>query len=149
MELVIAQLKEGENPFTFSSVNDAWMAEIITDVEKQGYRLKSPLTSELSLVNSEPEYYLTGKLHFDVEQSCSRCADNFKLHIDHPFHVSLVHIANYKAKIKENADNDTDLDVNFFEGNEINLAPLLEEQFFLSIPYQVVCKDSCLGICQH
>lgn len=149
MKLLISQLHEGENPFQFESSRDAWMGEVLTQVEAQGYRLESPIAANVRLTKLEPDYYMKGQLAFDVQQTCARCAEMFKLPIKHQFDVALAHINNVKVRKVELAEESEELDINFFEGNEIDLSPIIKEQFFLSIPYQSLCNEACKGICQH
>jgi len=40
-----------------------------------------------------------------------------------------------------------ELDVNFFEGDEIDLAELVEEQVLLLLPPAETCRDDCKGLC--
>ncbi len=150
MKLVISQLKEGENLFDFDSTKEPWLIEMIKRITDTGHTFLSPMHVHFNLVQSDPDYFLKGKMDFHVEQICARCAETFDQSIKHPFAVSLAHVESnraHKTKSKEE-EEDTDLDINFFEGNEIDLAPLLEEQFFLSLPYKSTCSETCKGICQ-
>ncbi len=149
MKLLISQLIEGPNSFHFESQRDSWMGEVAARVGKAGHKVLSPLVADLSLTKLEPDYYLRGQMSFEVEQSCARCAEAFTLPIQHSFDVALAHVEHGRVKSVEIAGESEELDVNFFDGNEIELGPIVEEQFFLSLPYQAVCKDSCKGICQQ
>ncbi len=148
MKLIISQLNEGENPFSFNSISEPWLTKLVQSITEKGYQFVTPLSTEFKLIKSEPDYFIKGKINFGIEQSCARCAESFALNIKHPFGVSLAHIASSRPQKAPEKDEETDLDINFFEGNEIDLAPILEEQFFLSLPYQSICSESCKGICQ-
>lgn len=149
MKLLISQLHEGPNPFHFLSGKDAWVNTLVTELETDGYRLKSPLEVNLELTKVEPDYFMRGKMAFEVEQACARCAESFKFSVKHPFDVALAHVENSKVKSADISAQSDELDINFFEGNEIDLDPILKEQFVLSLPYQTVCNRDCKGICQH
>lgn len=125
------------------------MDELAHRVTKQGYVLKAPMAIDVQLTKLEPDYYLRGTMGFAVEQSCARCAEAFSLPISHPFNVALAHVSHGKARSPELTEESEELDINFFEGNEIDLSPIIEEQFFLSLPYQSLCKEDCKGICQQ
>lgn len=150
MKLQISQLKEGENPFQFDSLKDGWVKEVIQHVEKQGYEVQGPLRVDINLTKLEPDYYLRGKLDFAVQQNCARCAEAFSLPIEQEFSLALAHISTAKTRgaTALTEEESEELDVNFFEGTEIELGPIVEEQFFLSVPYQSLCKSNCKGICQ-
>jgi uncharacterized protein len=40
-----------------------------------------------------------------------------------------------------------DADEERFDGRKIDLDPILREQLLLALPMNVVCKDSCEGLC--
>ena len=40
-----------------------------------------------------------------------------------------------------------DLDTFAFDGEVIELEPLLREQFVLSLPYAPLCREDCKGLC--
>jgi uncharacterized protein len=40
-----------------------------------------------------------------------------------------------------------DLDLFPFDGDKIDLEPLMREQFVLAIPYAPLCKEDCKGLC--
>lgn len=149
MKLITSQLHEGENPLSFSSEKDAWVQTLVNDISEQGSVLRSPMGLTLSLTKLEPDYYLKGRMVFEVEQSCSRCAESFGLKISHPIELALVHGTSGTSSQKTALTEETDqLDVTYFDGPDIDLDPLMKEQFFLSLPYQAVCKADCRGVCQ-
>ena len=145
MKLLVSQMIEGETAFHFVSDKDGWVREVLHRVEKRGYHVLETMRLDVKLTKFEPDYYLRGQLQFDIEQTCARCADNFKMPVQHRFDVALAHVS--VPKVNRFALSE-ESDVNFFEGNEIDLAPLVEEQFFLSIPYQAFCNPGCKGMCQ-
>lgn len=152
MKLLVTQLHEGENAFSFDSQKDAWLRDVVGAVRGQGHEVPGTMQVEMRLTKLEPDYYLRGRLRFQVKQACARCADVFPLPIDHAFDVALAHVTQHgvkKARPETIAEESEELDINFFEGPEVDLAPIVQEQFFLSLPYQSLCSDTCQGICQR
>jgi uncharacterized protein len=147
MKLGLAQLHEGENPFQFSE-NEAWVREVVGRLEKQGTRLVGQVAIQLVLTKLEPDYYLRGQLAFSVEQTCGRCAEAFTLPIVQTVELGLAHVKTKKPNHDELSEESDELDVVYFEGFDIDLAPLIEEQILLSIPYAPICRADCKGICQ-
>lgn len=148
MKLAVTQLTEGDSFFKFSSLQDPWVKKIIQNVAEQGYRVNGDLKLDLQITKLEPDYYLRGQMAFEVEQSCSRCAETFPLDINHSFAIALAHSGNNKPVTPAMAEESDELDVHFFEGHEVDLAPIFQEQFFLSLPYQSLCGEECKGVCQ-
>lgn len=149
MKILIKQLSEGEHAFQFDSAKDTWVKEVLQGISKQGYALKGDLALQFSLTKLEPNYYLKGQMRFSVGQCCARCAEDFALPIAHPFAVAMVHVSNDAKPPPEFTEAQNELDINFFDGNEIDLKPVISEQFFLSLPYQSTCSPDCKGICQQ
>lgn len=149
MKLGLAQLYPGENSFHFSTQADAWVRELVGRLAGQGTKIPGPLDIQLQLTKIEPDYYLRGQLAFGVEQVCGRCAETFTLPIVHTVELGLAHV---KTKNPANeallSEESEELDILYFEGYDIDLAPIIEEQVFLSIPYAPVCRTDCKGICQ-
>src|SRR5688572_21036314 len=112
MKLLISQLHEGENHFKYESSRDAWMGEVVSHVEKQGYKLLSPLAADIHLTKLEPDYYMKGTLEFQVEQLCARCADPFSFGVKHPFEIALAHVNSTRVKPELSEESD-ELDVTF------------------------------------
>lgn len=149
MKLGLAQLRTGENLFAFSGTQEAWLKEMGNHLETQGVHLARPIEAQLRLTKLEPDYYLKGVLKFEVEQACARCAEDFQMGIEHPFELGLAHVTRGKETPADALSEESEeLDICYFEGPEIDLAPILEEQVLLSLPYTAICKPDCKGICQ-
>lgn len=93
---------------------------------------------------------LKGKLSGEMRQVCSRCAEDFVA----PFSKSFV-TAFYKSEenIKSFGaameDIDGSFDLEFLEGNDIDLAAVIHEQVALEIPFQPLCSENCMGLCSQ
>ena len=151
MKLLISQIADGENRLGFNSVRDVLVKKLMEEIEKsdEGLRFSGPLQVDLNLTKLEPEYYLRGSLACEISQNCARCAEANPFAVKFPFELGLAHIVHQKAKDPALTQESDVLDIIYFEGPELDLAPILEEQFFLGRPYQLVCKESCQGLCQQ
>jgi len=142
MKLVISQLKPGENLLSYSSEKEGQLKSLLQDLNEEGFSIKSPLEFTGTLHKHEPDYYLQGNLTWTIQQDCSRCAETFLQPLSHDFNLALAH-SGLKQEDNEN------LDLFLFDGNDLDLKPLLHEQFVLSVPFQSICNSDCKGICQH
>ncbi len=158
MKLNTSQVFPGENALQFSSQKDGWVQNLVTRVSASGYEFTAPLALDLRLTKLEPDFYLKGTLGCHVIQPCARCAESFELKINHRFEIAFSKLNSRRGKSRfENNTGSTsestaemnEVDINFIEGNEIDLSPVIEEQFFLAIPFQSVCQESCKGMCQR
>lgn len=139
---------EGQNSFHFDSRKDDWMQEVVKRVEAQGYRVNGPLQSDIEVTKLEPDYYLKGKLQFSVEMPCARCAEAVAQAVAYPFEMAMAQVSTARGRNVTIAEESEELDISFFEGNEIDLVPVIAEQFVLSLPYRFLCGPDCKGICQ-
>lgn len=149
MKLNTKHISPGESKLDFSSSRDGWMQNLVTKVKSRDYCLKAPISVSLSVTKVEPDFFMRGNLQSAIVQPCARCAENFTLALNHRFDIafSQINSRQLQSTIKQSGEID-ELDINFFDGHEIDLAPVIEEQFFLAIPFQSICKPDCKGICQ-
>ncbi len=150
MKLTVTQLKEGENAFDFASGKDPWVKALAQRIELQGTPLHGEVKAHVSLTKLEPDYFLKGEVIYSADQTCGRCAETFILPVTQTFEMALAHV-NPKlraAKPETLAEESEELDIQYFDGPDLDLAPLLEEQILLGLPYAPICKSDCKGICQ-
>ncbi len=84
---------------------------------------------------------IEGRAQADFLGCCSRCAEEAKLSIDRGISMVLKpHAATEKEEIE-------DLQLGYYDGKEIDLAPIVEEQLILALPYAVLCRNDCKGLC--
>lgn len=152
MKLVVAKLKEGENCFAFTSQGGGWLQTVVEHLEKTGHKLEGQMAVEISVTKLEPDYYLRGSLDAKVWQTCARCAEGFVLPVHQNYEFGLVHVSapesKEQSKLVRQEEKD-ELDLTYFEGGEIDLGPIIEEQFYLSLPFQALCREGCKGVCQQ
>ncbi len=84
--------------------------------------------------------FLSGRGYFKAEMLCSRCGEPFDVNFDADLSMVL------KPKGRSN-DEVEDVNLGFYEGREIDLDPIVEEQLILALPYQILCQESCKGLC--
>ncbi|USG67732.1 YceD family protein [Brevibacillus ruminantium] len=85
-------------------------------------------------------YYVNGNMQADVDFVCSRCLRPFKEHVEVPFSETF-------AEEGSELIDDEDSEILSLEGDEIELVPLLQENFLLDIPSFPLCTDDCQGLC--
>lgn len=85
-------------------------------------------------------YYVSGKMDADVSFVCSRCLSPFTQHYHVPFSESFT----TDESLVEDVE---DSDVQLLEEEEIELDPLLAEDFLLAMPTFPLCSEDCKGLC--
>jgi len=89
--------------------------------------------------------FIEGEIESVVEAACGRCLEAVRLPVRLDFRYTLVPV---KEDIKDNVELRTeDLDFGFYEGEVVDLSPLIYEQIMLQIPIKILCSEACKGLC--
>lgn len=89
---------------------------------------------------------MNGHITSEAELVCSRCLKNF------PYPVKINFNAEYAPYFKFTGEEEheltkEELDVSFYQGDEINIGGLIKEQIILAVPMKPLCKSDCRGLC--
>ncbi len=100
----------------------------------------------LDYYRSGQELFFHGTIAGEVIGHCARCLEQYSFELDKDFSVVLVP----KHPLSEDVELDEDdLDLSFYEGDEIDLSPLVREQIILALPTRPLCRENCKGLCPH
>ena len=89
---------------------------------------------------------VTGRLRTKLDVPCNRCLDPIAFEIDEDFEVTLAPQTRLEEREEETTLSSGDLEVSFFDGEQIDLAMLVEDELMLSIPGNV-CEEDEDGRC--
>jgi uncharacterized protein len=112
--------------------------------------------AELDFYIEDENVFARGNLSGWVDVACSRCVGPVRVVIEEPLHVTFLpagQIPDEEAEGEavegeaDESDASEDLDVYPYHGEEIDLAPLLRDQFILAVPFAPLCSESCRGLC--
>jgi uncharacterized protein len=119
-------------------ITSEWLAAACPDLGAQpgaaGLALRGRLT------RSGDDYLLIGHVGGALETSCARCLEPARVKIDVSMTVTFV-------PADDDEELDEDGDVVGFAGNEIDVSDEVRDEILLAIPVQVVCQESCKGLC--
>ncbi len=126
-------------------------------------KFEGPLTINLELVQQDGPIAVTGTLEGTASRQCVRCLTDFS----DPFVVSLY--AEFLRQPDESAKPSVDQgrrsprraaqpvepveeaeeedEVYLYQGDHLDLAPMVREQVILAAPMQPLCREDCLGLC--
>ena len=108
--------------------------------------------AELDLYMEDQNIFVRGQLDGWVEVACSRCVGPVKLIVSEPLAVTYLPHGQVAAEDDELAGDEVevdedDLDVYSYQGEEVDLEPLLREQVILAVPFAPLCAEDCKGLC--
>ena len=104
-----------------------------------------PIYLFIRLTKQEQDVFIEGQLQATVLLPCSRCAKEIDFTIDEMFMPIFVN--GKEPKLQKGGLEKGEMDVTYFQGDEIDLSDVLNEQVVLCLPHQVLCQEACKGLC--
>ncbi|CUH95603.1 hypothetical protein P22_1677 [Propionispora sp. 2/2-37] len=136
MKINISQAKKeigSRQPFVFTlPVNSL-------QLEQLSFTMISEVTVTGDVVNKGRVLEVAGIIHADAVSFCDRCLAEFQFPLDIVF----------QEEFQESAMQATDelAEVSTYQGDEIELNGLVEDNIALAEPLQTVCSPDCRGLC--
>jgi len=108
------------------------------------FEFPAPAEVKVDYYRAGQELFFQGRIAGPVVGHCARCLEEYTFDLGKDFSVVLVP---KQPLEEEGAVGDDDLDLSFYEGDEVDLSPLIREQIILALPTRPLCRDSCRGLC--
>ena len=105
-----------------------------------------PFSGHLKIIKRGFEVEVSGHLEGSLEVICDRCLESFEYPIKEDFKVLLIPKASLNIQEEKELSAD-DLEVSFYENSFISYYEILKEELYLSLPYRILCKEDCKGLC--
>jgi uncharacterized protein len=118
------------------------------DVAQEGdpYRIVAPVQLAFEIHKDNTRFRLVGSVATDLELSCSRCLETFRLPVNASFDLRY-HPPSEMKQDEESEVEEGDLETSYYQDDQIDLNELLREQFYLALPMKPLCSDDCKGLC--
>jgi|HubBroStandDraft_6_1064221.scaffolds.fasta_scaffold71514_4 uncharacterized protein len=109
--------------------------------------------ADLELYAEGEHAFASGTFTGHVIVACGRCVGEVRLELDERLRVTFLPPDEMPADDDDSEDGaevtEGDLDVFPFDGETIDLEPLLREQFVLAVPFAPLCREDCKGLCSQ
>src|SRR6476661_2801905 len=96
----------------------------------------------------QDRFRLVGRVTTTLEVACSRCLEPYRIPVDSSFDLRYLPqsaaVAGGEHEAEVAAD---DLSTSFYQDDAIDLAQLMQEQFYLALPMKPLCGPECKGLC--
>ena len=79
--------------------------------------------------------------------ACDLCLKEFEFEFNEDFHQILIPESSEETPIAEVLLVSEELETDFYQGEIIHFAEILEDQALLALPTKMICQESCLGLC--
>jgi uncharacterized protein len=108
--------------------------------------------ADLHLYTESGNVFARGRVRGWLAAACSRCIGTVKVPVNENISVTFMPRQQLPADHADAGDEgaaitEDDLDLFPYDGEEIDLAPLLHEQLVLAVPFAPLCTDDCKGLC--
>jgi uncharacterized protein len=145
MRLDLSHIRQSETPFDRRYELEAFAGTV------EEYRVSSPVFLRMAIHKDKDRFRLVGTVETELEVECSRCLERFTLPVDRAFDLRYLPMGESAsgADEDENEMADDDVSITFYRDDEIDIAELLREQFYLALPMKPLCRPDCRGICPH
>ena len=118
------------------------------EVEQEGdsYRIVQPVVLDFDIHKDKDRFRLEGTVRTELELTCSRCLEAFRLPVDAAFDLRYLP-ASAMSTEEERGIEEADLETSYYRDEQIDLNELMREQFYLALPMKPLCRDDCKGLC--
>jgi DUF177 domain-containing protein len=109
------------------------------------FRIEGPINVTVSYYRAGTDLFFSGGLHATTHAVCARCAEEFTTTGARDFRFVLS--PRMIGIGKQNDLQSEDLEFSVYDGDEVDLSPLIREQVLLSLPTRPLCNEKCRGLC--
>jgi len=120
---------------------------ILAEGPVREYRVEGPIAVNISYYRAGTDLFFAGKIAARTAAACARCAEEFAAPSSSPFKFVLA--PKSVGPANERTLKVDDLEFSLYDGDEIDLSPLIREQLMLSLPTRPLCREDCRGLCPH
>jgi uncharacterized protein len=124
---------------------EAGVNSVLSGGPNPEWRVEGPIAVALSYYRSGMELFFQGELNALTAAACARCADEFVTEVRRSFRYVLSPKP-VGLESKRNLEAEA-LEFSLYEGEEIDLSPVISEQVLLSLPTRPLCREDCKGLC--
>ena len=140
MHLELSRIRKAEDHFerTFDPAD--------LPQEGEAYCITAPVQLAFDIHKDKDKFRLVGTVRTELELSCSRCLEPFRLPVDATFDQRYLPQGQLDADGEVEVGDD-DLEASYYRDEQIDLDELLREQFYLALPMKPLCQEACKGLC--
>ena len=117
------------------------------DEEETDIKFGSPAGYELQIRKKGNVIEVKGPVRCELTLTCSKCMEEFLFPVEAVLDVELAP-GTLMPSASELELTGEDLDVCYYEGDEIDLDPFVYDEIMLNVPIKPVCSEGCKGLCE-
>jgi DUF177 domain-containing protein len=126
---------------------EATVNRILSQGTQSEWRFTAPIAVQLEYYRAGTELFFQGQLAGSTGALCARCAEEFQSSIERPFRFIMT--PRSIAAEAEPTGDPTVGDYAVYDGDEVDLSPLICEELLLALPTRPLCREECRGLCSR
>lgn len=143
MKIRIADIREtGKDVAFVEEIVD--VNRVLAEAEVVDYQFERAVEVAVGYYRAGDDLFFDARIVGAVSGTCARCLETYPFSMDHR-----VRFVMKPSSAREAADAQEDVALSYYEGDEVDLSPLLREAMILSLPTRPLCRDDCPGLCQQ
>ena len=143
MIIDLKTIVHGPREYEFVLEPDWWRHE---EGDAQIRGLAGPLAVHMSIYRAGDKFVLDGRVNGRLRVVCDRCVEEYEHEVRSEFQMYLA-VPRPDMSVSEIELSEQDMLYDFISGDEVDLAEIVREQVFLSLPMKFLCSDVCMGLC--
>jgi len=141
MKLDLNTLAEGSKELSF----EVKPSELGTDPNLP--EIKESVRVNITVFRTDSRILIEGTLETVAIMTCSRCLESAPVKVQGEMRYDFRSLAEETPSLKEEEIAPEELDVEWYEGLEINLNDIVHQSLILNLPMQPLCSEQCQGLC--
>lgn len=143
MKLNVHEIQETAKALAYDEPTVA-LNDVLALGDAGDYSFDAPAAVRVEYYRAGQELFFSGSITGTVIGRCARCVETYTFALQKEFSVVLVPRGDLPSEV---GLNEEDLDLSFYEGDSVDLTPLIREQLLLALPTRPLCGETCGGLC--
>jgi uncharacterized protein len=146
MKIALDQIRE--TPRALSYVEEAAEVDALNRELDRGagdFHVPDGVAVDIAYHRAGLDVFVDGTVRAGVRGTCARCLAEYEFALETPVGIVLAPAA---AAVPHTGPlRDEDIGLAYYQGEEIDLTPLIHEQALLALPTRPLCTEACRGLC--
>jgi len=143
MKIPVDEIREVPQTIAYVEPAEALNRELARGADD--FQVLDGIAVEVTHHRAGLDVFIQGTVHGECRGTCARCLDEFHFPLDSALALVLVPASIMDAP--GGAVREEEIGLASYDGDEIDLAPLIEEQTLLALPTRPLCSEDCRGLC--
>ena len=143
MKLNIREIEDVAKSLVYEEPTDALNTLLVHGMVRD-FEFPTAAGVRLQYYRAGQELFFEGDIRGAVVGHCARCLEPYPFQLAKRFSVVLVPKQPLAPEVELRDDQ---LDLSYYEGEEIDVSPMVHEQIILALPTRPLCREDCKGLC--